>query len=85
MKEDIMEVDRAKEQYTCVNISTLEKLGKQIELLQEQLDEANKALKEVCMHAETEHFECRCGWVEPCKDCNAHYAARDYLKKWGVK
>ena len=53
--------------------------------LQEQLDDANKALKEVCMHCETEQFECRCGWVEPCKDCNAHYSARDYLKKWGVK
>lgn len=53
--------------------------------LQEQLREANEALKEVCMHCETEQFECRCGWVEPCKDCNAHYAARDYLEKWGVK
>ena len=63
----------------------MDELSKKIARLQEQLNEANKALKEVCMHCETEQFECRCGWVEPCKDCNAHYAARDYLKKWGVK
>lgn len=57
----------------------------EVKRLQEQLNEANEALKDVCMHAETEQFECRCGWVEPCKDCNAHYAARDYIEKWGVK
>ena len=57
----------------------------ELQKLKKQLEEANEALKEVCMHAETEQFECRCGWVEPCKDCNAHYSARNYLKKWGVK
>ena len=56
-----------------------------IKRLQEQLKEVNEVLKGVCIHAETEQFECRCGWVEPCKDCNAHYLARDYLEKWGVK
>lgn len=66
-------------------LGNFDDLSKKVERLQKQLNEANKALKEVCMHCETEHFECRCGWVEPCKDCNAHYAARDYLEKWGVK
>ena len=47
MTVDIMDFDRATEPYTYVAISSLVIVGKQIERLQEQLKEANEALKKV--------------------------------------
>ena len=45
MTEDIMDVDRAKEPYTYINISTVVTLGQTITRLQEQLNEANDVIK----------------------------------------
>lgn len=70
MKENLMEVDRAKEAYTYVNISTLEKLGMQIERLQEQLKEANDIIISIA--------------VMPRFPINPELC-REYLEKWGVK
>lgn len=51
MKENLMENDRATEPYTYITISSLVKMGKQIERLQEQLKEANEVIKnmKLCM------------------------------------
>ena len=81
MKKDIMEVDRAKESYTCVNISTLEKLGKKIERLQEQLEEANEIIKGFSKLYE----------VYPSGNGIIIFnvvkppSLENYIKKWGVK
>ena len=45
MKENLMEFDRPKEPYTYIAISSLVKMGKQIERLQEQLKEANEVIE----------------------------------------
>lgn len=88
MTEDVMDVGREKEQYTCVSISTVVTLGQTIARLQEQLKEANELLS--CFLDESpcrfdhngccqEHNSCENGGKCIQKDL------KEYLKKWGVK
>lgn len=70
MKENLMEIDRAKEPYTYITITSLEKMGKQIQLLQEQLADANKLLLSLKHHAICDFDRIIYG---------------EYIDKWGVK
>lgn len=76
MKEDIMEVDRGKEPYTYITISSLEKMGKLIQSLQEQLKEAQHTI--YCI-ANTDGSDCKTILETIIRDANL------YLEKWGVK
>ena len=89
MKENLMEIDRAKEPYTYITISSLEKMGKQIDRLQEQLKEANEVIQKD--FDSFDYIHSHIGSNQ--SNYNALMSAtsyaisdiREYLKKWGVK
>lgn len=88
MKENLMEIDRAKEPYTYITISSLVKMGKQIERLQEQLKEANDLLK-----AFYDDSPCRFDHLGYCQEhgsTDGNYICvqgelKEYLERYGVK
>ena len=87
MKEDIMEVDRSKEPYTCVSISTVQTLAQTIARLQEQLNEANDVIKKYANKENWSSIMDGCGYSENAlyvDDCG-YYSAEKYLEKWGVE
>lgn len=67
MTEDIMEIDRAKEPYTCVSISTVATLAQTIARLQEQLNEKGLWIGVLKSH------------LEECWEIIKLYAEHDYL------
>jgi len=77
MKENILEIDRATEPYTYITISSLVKMGKQIERLQEQLADANKTID--YYDKKDFHYTLADGTVMGAEP------AHKYKIKWGVK
>ena len=76
-----------KEKPTYLNYAAISELRDQLEAeryknkkLKKKLKITKDALEMVCIHCDTERFECDCGCVFPCKDCNSHYTARDALR-----